>query len=380
MNIDKIPTNRVHELDALRGIALFGILLVNIFIFHAPYSYYSEFYGAFEGTQGLAVEAVINFASGKFLFIFAFLLGYGIAIQKQTNGKLFYARHIKRMLTLLVFGVIHILFFWFGDILTSYALIGLLLLPILRLPERFIFSIGVFLLLFSPVYYLGVVGFNWPLVEMGKPAELHEFIHKFQKGNFNEIFSLRMGEFYSFLPENLVWFIPKTMGLFLIGFYSGKKNFTAHIQQAPKKYLFTFITLLILSLTWIWLKLDFFAKFDLEINPWMRPFLIFINILFQTAQSITYIIGFLLLFQNNRGVLKLFVSTGRLALTNYFMQSLICVILFFGYGFGLYGKLLPTDLILISIVIFIFNSWFSKQYLRYNRYGPLEYLWRKMIL
>lgn len=380
MNIDKPQTNRLHELDALRGIALFGILLVNVFIFHAPYSYYGEFYGAFQGTQAIAVEAVVNFASGKFLFIFAFLFGYGIALQQQKIGILFYSYHVKRMITLLIFGILHILLFWFGDILTSYALIGLLLLPIIRLPEKAILSIGIFFLLFSPLYYFGAVGFNWPLIEMGKPVELNEFILKFQEGSFNDIFLLRMSEFYTFIPENLVWFIPKTMGLFLIGFYCSKKSFTTLIQEAPKKYLFTFIALMTLSLIWIWLKLDFFAKFDLEINPLMRPVLISVNIFFQTAQGMAYIIGFILLFQNNSVALKLFSATGRLALSNYIMQSLICVVLFYSYGFGLYARFLPTDLILISIVIFIFNSWLSKLYLKHYRLGPLESLWRKMIV
>jgi len=380
MNISKSKTNRIYELDALRGIALFGILLVNIFIFHAPYSYYGEFYGAFEGTQEIVVSVVINFASGKFLFIFAFLFGYGVALQKESKGISFNPYHMKRMVVLFWFGILHIVFFWFGDILASYALLGLLLLPIIRLPDKTILLIGIFFLLFRPMFYFGIVSLDFPLIEMGKPAELSEFIFTFQEGSFSEVFLLRMREFYAFIPENLVWFIPKTFGLFLIGFYFGNKNFITHIRGNAKRYLLTFICLILLSIIWIILKPDFFAKFDLVTTPLMRPVLIAINVIFETIQGMAYIIGFILLFQKAQLVSKLFATAGRLALTNYIMQSLICVVIFYSYGLGLYGKLLPSDLVWISMAIFSFNICFSKLYLKYYRLGPLEYLWRKMII
>ena len=379
MKTDKPLVNRLHELDALRGVSLLGILLVNIFVFHAPYLYFSEFYGEFDGIQGKAVAAVVNFASGKFLFIFAFLFGYGIAIQKQKYGISFNAHHIKRMAVLLVFGLVHILFFWFGDILTSYALLGFLLISFIRLPNKYILLMGFSFLIVRPIYYFGAVSFNWSTLEMIEYAELNEFLFTFQEGSYGEIFLLRMKEFLAFIPESLIWFIPKTLGLFLIGFYCFQRNFMVRIQQNSKRYLLVCIILLISSIAWIWLKLDFFAKFDLEATPMMRPILICINVVFETAQGMGYVIGFILLFQNSRKVTNLFTATGRLALTNYFMQSLICVTIFFGYGLGFYGKLLPTDLILISLAIFGLNSWFSKIYLKYHQYGPLEYLWRKLI-
>lgn len=380
MNSKKLSMNRLHELDALRGIALFGILLVNIFIFHAPYSYYGEFYGNFTETQGIVVEAVVNFASGKFLFIFAFLFGYGMAIQKQLTGVAFNAYHTKRMLVLLLFGILHIILFWFGDILASYALLGLLMLLFTRLSNKFILFLGVFFLLFRPLYYLVIVGFHLPLVEMGKPAELNEFILTFQEGSFYEIFLLRMKEFYAFIPENLVWFFPKTLGLFLVGFYCRNKNFTKHIQQNRAKYLLVFVSLILLSVAWIYIKPDFFAKFDLEASPIMRPVLIAINVIFETIHGMAYVIGFIMLFQYSRVVSKLFETTGRMALTNYILQSLFCVAIFYSYGLGMFASLLPTDLLCISITIFGFNIYFSKWYLKNHHHGPLEYLWRKIIM
>jgi uncharacterized protein len=379
VNSSEKASHRIYEIDALRGIALLGILLVNIFIFHAPYAYYGEFYGAFKGTQGMAVEAVVNFAGGKFLFIFAFLFGYGIAMQKQKNGAAFGSYHSKRMLVLLLFGIFHIVFFWFGDILASYALLGFLLLPIARLSDRAILILGIFFIFFRSVFYFIMVGFSWSMIDLGIPAELDQFITTFQSGTWKEIFVLRMKEFYTFTPENLVWFIPKTLGLFLVGFYCRNRKLVQYLKYNRIKALVLFILLMLLSVIWISIKLDFFSQFDLEANPIMRPVLIGVNVFFETAQGIGYIIGFLLLFQNSRIISKLFEATGRLALTNYIIQSLICVLLFYSYGLGLYTQLQPTDLIWISIAIYAFNIVFSHLYLKYYTYGPIEYLWRKMI-
>lgn len=379
MNTSKTSRNRIRELDALRGIALFGILLVNIFVFHAPYSYYGEFYGAFEGIQATVVEAVVDFAGGKFLFIFAFLFGYGIALQKESNGDAFRSYHSKRMFVLLLFGLTHIVLFWFGDILASYALLGLLLLPIIRLPDRYILFAALFFLLFRPLYYFALVVFDWPLIDMGKAAPLEQFVSTFQEGSFYEIFLLRMKELSAFMPENLVWYIPKTFGLFLIGFYARNKRLTVQIKEKTGKYRWLFFSLLAISIVWIFLKYDVFALFDLEATPMARPFLIAINVLVETAQGMAYIIGFLLLFQKHLMLSKLFEATGRMALSNYILQSLVAVLIFYSYGFAAYSKLVPTDLLWISIAIYGFNIGFSQLYLKHHHYGPLEYLWRKSI-
>lgn len=374
-----VQKTRLQELDALRGISLFGILLVNIFIFHAPYLYYSEFYGAFDGMQGLVVSAVVNLAGGKFLFIFAFLFGYGVALQQKTTDTAFRARHTKRMAVLCCFGIVHLMLFWFGDILVSYAILGMLLLLFVQMSARTILWFGILFIFFRPVYYLIAIAFQLPLIEMAKPEELDTFILTFQEGSFGDIFRLRMKEFYAFIPENIVWYMSKTLGLFLIGFYAARKNLTAQIKENAKGYLGLCLCFISLSLLWIYFKIDFFSKFDLETLPMMRPVLIAINALFETLQGLAYIIGFILLFQRKGTVAKLFAPTGRLALTNYIMQSLICVSVFYSYGLGLYATLRPSDLIWLTIAIYCINIGFSTVYLRYYDRGPLEYLWRKAV-
>lgn len=370
--------DRIREIDALRGFALFGILLVNIFIFHAPYSYYSEFYGSFEGAQATSVEWVVNFAGGKFLFIFAFLFGYGIQLQQRSFTVGFDAFYLRKMIVLFAIGALHILLFWFGDILASYALLGILMLLIIRLPNRVLPFLGIAFLMFSPMYYLGVVLFGWPMVGMLKPLGIDEFMSVFQNGSYLNILPIRLQEFNAFLAENLVWYIPKTLGLFTLGFWCAGKELTLRIQNKKTFYLISIAILLISYSIWSVFKPSFFGGFDLNETPIMRPLLIAINIFFEIVLGSAYILGFLTLFQSLNKVSTVFEKAGRMALTNYIMQSLFCVFIFYGFGLGFYGKLQPTSLVVISIMIYTFNLSFSWFYLRFFNQGPLEYAWRKM--
>jgi uncharacterized protein len=370
---------RIHELDALRGFALFGILLVNVFVFHAPIAYYSAFYGAFEGVQADTVGLVVNFAGGKFLFIFAFLFGYGMVLQERTHGKNFTAYFSKRMLVLLLFGSLHILLFWFGDILASYALLGLLALPLLNLSNRAILVLATFFILFRAVYYVGTSLFGWPFFEMEQPMPMEEYIKTFQQGSYAELFYWRIREFWAFMPDNLVWYIPKTFGLFFIGIYAARKNLFQHIRANQRKYLLVSSILFIIGTAWIYSKAIVFSQFDLSAEPHWRPILIAINVVFETSLGLSYILGFSILFQCASVLTRILGKTGRMALTNYILQSLICMIIFYGYGFGYYGELKPTDLVFIALIIFSFNLVFSSLYLRYRNIGPLEYVWRRLI-
>lgn len=371
--------NRIHEVDALRGFALLGILLVNVFVFHAPLCYYGEFYGAFEGIQMLTVDLVVDFAAGKFLFLFAFLFGYGIVLQQRSRQDAFRTYFVKRMVVLLVFGILHILLFWMGDILASYALLGLLVLPLLNLSNRGIILLSALFILFRPLYYVGVVAFDWPMINLEKPAELEEFLAVFQEGTYSEIFTLRLREFWAFMPENLVWYIPKTFGLFLLGIYAARISLFTRIRKHRMAYLVSSLFLIAISIVWAAYKMDVFNQIDLAAQPLWRPALITINVVVETGLGIGYILLFGILFQHRNSITKALSQTGRLALTNYILQSLFCVLIFYGYGLGYYGKLRPSDLVWITLSIFLFNVTFSSVYLRFRTVGPLEYVWRKLI-
>ena len=369
--------HRIQEIDSMRGFALFGVLLVNIFVFHAPLCYYGEFYGAMEGIEAAIVNAVVVLASGKFLFIFAFLFGYGISLQWTLLGPMFYSVFAKRMMILFLFGGAHIVLFWFGDILATYALLGIIIIPLMRMSSGWMLFFGAFFLLFRPFYYLGALYLDWPLIPPEQPVSLEEFKSIFQNGSFLEILQLRMKELIAFIPENLVWFIPKTFGLFFIGIYAARKEFFTKLKKQMKNFILWFVMFFLISMSWNYYKNDVFALIDLSEDPEWRPILIGINVIVEFCQGMAYIIGLGIIFQRNNFISEIFARTGRLALTNYILQSLLCVFIFYGFGLGYYSTLLPSDLVLIAVCIFGFNLFGSYWYLQYKSIGPLEYIWRK---
>lgn len=371
--------SRFHEIDALRGLALFGILWVNIFVFHAPYSHYGAFYGAFEGLDGTLVNFVVDFVSGKFLFIFAFLFGMGISMQQLARQEYFAAYHTKRMLVLALFGTLHILGFWFGDILLSYALLGFTFLLLMKVSNRWIVSFAFILIFFRAWYYLGAVWWQWPMVGgEAAPASLEHFELIFGEGSFLEIFELRMLELKAFMPDNLVWFIPKTLGVMLLGYVSVRLNMITFIKDYPLKTLLIVLALLGLGTAWMLLRGTIFSHFDLEATPLARPFLISLNVMAETYLGVAYILGFLLLFNALPKISMLFQSLGKMALSNYIFQSLVCVLLFYGYGADYYMDLKPIHLTLLTLGIFVIQAVLSHIWLMNFKQGPLEKLWRSM--
>ena len=372
-------STRIHEIDAVRGIALFGILLVNIFVFHAPYAHYSTFYGAFTGWQELALGGMLSLAAGKFLFLFSFLFGYGIQLQSKSKGDSFTSYHFKRMVILFLFGVIHILVFWFGDILANYAVLGLLIMPFLKWNTSSLIILSVCIYAIRPLYYFGVVLFGWPTIGVNPPADLDTFVQTFSSGDYLDIARLRMLEWTSFQLENLIWYIPKTFATMILGMAASKWKLSSKLVQYRGWYTKMGIGLLLIVLLWAFFKGSFFALFDMEAQPLWRPVLIGLNLGFEVVQGCVYFALFFLLFSSFQTLRQPMAATGRLALTNYILQSMICVLIFYGFGWGLYGSLHPTDLIWITLVVFIVQVLMSKAYLTQYKFGPLEWLWRWLI-
>ena len=368
---------RIHQIDALRGFALLGILIVNIFVFHAPYPYYGEFYFQFEGANLVALEYMIFLCAGKFMFIYAFLFGYSFWIQYQKfeEEKLFRSYWNRRMVLLIGFGVLHVLLLSFGDILLPYALLGLTLPFFARLRNSTI--IICFLLIYLiPVYEFVLRGF-WEAssIFMQPSAPLETYIETNRNGNFLEIFALRMKDYFSFGNEKLIMYIPKEISLFLVGMMAARADL-ANKLNAVKGSVFCVFALGVIGLMYFF-QGNIIEFFDIEHSIVQRSFIGLLIHFSEFAHGCLYIIGFLLLWkvQPLQKLLYPLTYTGKLSLTNYLMQSLICVVIFSGLDY--YGTLTPIELIVTALLIYVGQLVFSYLWLQKNRYGPLEYIWRK---
>ncbi len=390
-----LPTQhgeRMITLDVIRGFALLGILLVNMQFFVAP-KLFLMLSGVtlFEGTVSNIADWLITiFATGKFFTTFSFLFGIGFFLfMERLNAKGLSVGKVysRRLFFLLLLGLIHIFLLWSGDILLNYAIAGYFLLLFRKSSiERIrkwaigIFSVVVFLtgfFTFLSTLMENVV--DEGLVPMKDFASLvDESVVVFQNGSFSEILAFRLAEELSLVLPNYIITVPMVLFIFLIGLYVGKKgivlNISGHLEWIQKVWKKSFIYGAILTLVYVVLKAELFiVPFYLH-----EASVEVLSLVSGLVVSFFYISSMTLLCQQEQWKerLKILAPVGQMALTNYLLQTVICILLFYGYGLGFYGKVSPEMGILITFGIFTIQIIFSKFWMTRFKYGPLERAWR----
>lgn len=370
---------RIDYLDQLRGFALLGILLVNMLTFAGPYQYalFADV-PASSSPDAFIESLIILFGEGKFYTLFSFLFGLGFMIfvskaeRKGLNSKSYFRR---RLVFLLLIGIFHAFFIWMGDILVTYALIGFLLIPFLYKSTKVVISWAIGLWLTSFILFALLTGLNALAESLAETdtdiyATLyHQAIAVYGSGTYGEIFAFRFFELF-LAYSNIFISGPMILAMFLLGVYTFKKKLLVGLEQ--KKELLLKILLISGMVGWP-------ASF-LQMAYRDHELLFFFGYwLGGPAICLFYISAFLLLSQTKpfKAILKLFAAPGRMALTNYLAQSLICTFIFYSYGLGLYNQVSATQFILIVPVIFIVQIYWSKLWLKHYQYGPMEWLWRR---
>ncbi|MGE7694626.1 DUF418 domain-containing protein [Lysinibacillus sp. NPDC094177] len=321
---------RIDTLDYLRGFALLGIILVNIpalLWINTPDTSIDIAYYRF----------LILFVEGKFFSIFSFLFGVGFyifisrAMAKYNNAYLLF---IRRLIILLLIGLVHF-YFQPGEALTVYAIFGLLALPFYKVRKEINVTIGLILLAIT-AYYGIKIAMPFPLILLGLAAgqyRIFEKIHDNRKSIF--IFTVIMffisigGLLYQwhYVPEAMVNVNNMT-----------KDEFTEHVINIEK-----------------------FSLIGLQFSPFVSAFYV----------------GFLILLLQHPLCQVLFSPLkdyGRMALTNYLGQT--ALILIIGNAFHLIENIRFIQSLWICIGIYIFQLLFSKIWLNFFKFGPLEWLWR----
>lgn len=383
-------------LDVLRGFALFGMLLSNIADWFSGRMFMTP-----QGLEMLPFDKIDSFAwtffkffiEVKFFTIFSILFGLGFSLQlmrAKDRGVRIVPVYSRRLFFLLLFGLIHLLIFWYGDILTGYALMGFLLILFRKSKNKtlLIWS-GVLTILIPSLILVG----GWYLQRTGiiktdtgaGPTFGEKAIAALGTGSYPEVFqmNLKIWARYSLNPI-LILIFSATLGRFLLGFYIGRKkllqNAELHLPFFRKVLWWTLIIGLVgnglLQLPKMLFNQPLFEK--------SSPFtivLIIIGLVSNLMLGLAYIAAITLLFQksNWRNKLSVLAPVGRMALSNYLMQTVISLFIFYGFGFGLISKVGTTLSILISIIIFYAQIVFSRWWLRKFQFGPMEWLWRSLI-
>jgi len=389
-------TERIATLDVLRGFALMGILIMNMPGF--SYSGWHESDGSHYWPlriDQLAEQVRDALFSGKFNSLFSVLFGLGFTIQfarMQQRDSLHADRlYLRRLLVLFGIGVLHACVFWSGDVLHVYAVLGLLLLfGLRRVSDRGLVAIMVGCLVYPLLASLLRVAtvtkeFTASRVALGKGfAATNDTA--FGAGNFLDTAgeNLRMmafsyGDLFS-LWGTFGWYVSMTLTM-LLGVLAGRRQWATRIPELMPQ---------IKRLTWIMLvvglALSTTATAIWEANRVPGPSLIktFAGLCYNVSRPMLMVFYVLLIVQllhrpSWKPLFKPFEVTGRMPLTNYLMQTAICTMLFYNWGFGLWAKVGPAAGLLLSLAIFFciqvpWSLWWLKRHER----GPLEALWARL--
>ncbi|MFT4926037.1 MAG: hypothetical protein ACI8WB_002135 [Phenylobacterium sp.] len=385
---------RIVSLDVLRGFALMGILVMNIQAFGIPFAAYLNptAFGDFSGIHQLTWVLSHILADSKFVNLLSILFGAGVVLfidnaRRHTLTDSFYsgfALHYRRTIGLLIFGLLHAYFIWFGDILFLYGLCALWLCFFVDVRPHLLLFFGIVLNLF-----IGVLGslqgqyFDTlnseeltAMLNIWSPAmaSLEQEVANLT-GSFAQIQQVRTAqasEQLSMVPA-LVFSITGTMMI-------GMALYQWGVLSAQRSAAF-YRKMMIIGAA-IALPLIVFGVYSNFANEWrmvysMGPGLVF-NYIGSLILAISYI-GLVMLAVKKAwlpGLQKRFAAVGQMALSNYIIQSILCTWFFYGYGLGYYGQLERFELLLPMAGVWALQLWYSPLWLAKFRFGPLEWFWR----
>jgi uncharacterized protein len=380
--------DRIGSLDALRGVALLGILLVNIFSFAQPHYGSPNAYGDLHGANFAVWLFSHTFAYLKFLSIFSMLFGAGVylfASRIEGAGRQSGWLHYRRMLVLIVFGLLHAYFLWFGDILVHYGICGLLLYPFRQLPPRRLILIGTSVLLIpilAGVFYISTMSPN-DLREFEKdlhptPTAVASDLATFRGGWVGQL-STRGSEAFEFETTAFGWeYFWRELGLMLIGMALFKLGvFSATLPNAVYLRMISAAILVGIPLT-------LYGVYGNYKVGWQSVPIYFRGEFVDYVASLFLAFGWVgaLMLACKSPVIKKFIgplkAVGRAAFSNYILQTLICTTLFCGHGFSLYGHISRVGQFGIVLAIWAVQLIVSNLWFRFFRMGPLESLWRSL--
>ncbi|ANU22682.1 DUF418 domain-containing protein [Planococcus donghaensis] len=377
MNLQPVSTNeRIKAIDLMRGFSLLGILLINMLAFHSPLSYIDP-YKWFNGSVNEEIYLVIDiFIQASFYPLFAMLFGYGLAMQymrAEAIGRPFMPLAFKRLTVLLLFGVIHAFLIWYGDILITYAVMGFLLIGLIRLPSSWLMSFGAVIymvphLLMQAILFIAATAD--PNTYVGY-MEIESSIQSYQTGNFAEIFSQRLADWsYSNNLVRYVFLIFTILPFLMFGAAAAKWRLIERTKEKQTLWIVLAIIPLLIGLV-------------LKSTPYVfgtnYAFVYLQDIFGGPLVAIGYAAVIALTVQNQR-LQKLFspiAKVGRMSLTTYITQSILATFIFYSYGLGLYGKVDLLTGSLIAFGIFVVQIIFAELWFEKFSRGPLEILWRK---
>ncbi|WP_116247489.1 DUF418 domain-containing protein [Nocardiopsis sp. FIRDI 009] len=375
-------SGRLPQIDTLRGFALLGILLVNIGYLASAYHGSGVEDPAFRAPPDHGVRAFVAvFLEAKFFLLFSFLFGYSFTLQlasAERRGVGFVPRFLRRLGGLFVLGAAHAVLLFPGDILTTYAVLGLVLLAARHLRPRTAVS--------AAVVILAVVGAAYALlalalhaaggagVEPGT-ASAAEVAAEALRGDPASVVSAHLRQLPDVLFLLVFFQAPSALAAFLLGFAAGRRRALAD----PLAHGRTLVRLQWLGFTVGLLGGLVYAHASLTAPGGAYQVLALgLDVVTAPLLAAAYAATVLRLSSGRFGpwLTAALAPPGRMALTHYLGQSLVCALLFTGYGAALVGRVSPLGTVAIALALFAVQAAMSRWWLRRHPYGPVEWLLR----
>lgn len=386
---------RLVALDVVRGIALLGILLMNMEAFVGPMNIALEGLDpSLRGADRVVDALILILVQGKFYALFSLLFGMGFAVMLQRAGDAFTRVYVRRTLALLVIGLAHMLLVWSGDILTSYAVVALLMLAVFtRVPVRHLPWLGVAIYLLPSLLTLalGAVGSLAQMSPEGARAmaeamapagTLWEQQTQMQReaygaGSYAQATVQRLRDAATMLTYLMIYG-PMILGLFVLGSWFVRSGAIAD----PAAHARTFARLRLVALpvglamvvtAFVLMPTLDIARIDMTMG---------IATLLSMGGALLMALGYLawilrgLSAPSLRPALLRVAPAGRMALTNYLLQSVICTLVFYGYGLGWYEALPRAWQPVFVVALWLLQVAWSTWWLRRHAFGPAEWAWR----
>lgn len=390
--VPSAPTSarqRIVSMDVLRGFALLGIFLMNIEAMSGPLGEAMSGIGTqWQGVDRIADALIYIFVQGKFYTLFSLLFGMGFVLFMDRaraagrGGWLF----VRRLAVLLAFGVLHGVFIWAGDILSAYALVGVALLLFANVSVRWLWWIGLGLFVLMPGFLLVMAAGMAMLGDAGQSlaastAHMLQEMDEAQRlaygsGSYLQAMA-RRGFDFAMSVGNLLSFGVLLLGIFVIGAALQRGGVTAEPGRHRR---------LLQGLLWIGLPLGLLLML---VSVWVSPqsgnpmvpaqaAAMGLLMLAQLPMALGYMAAVLLAMDSvaGRRALGWLAPVGRMALSNYLLQSIIATTVFYGYGLGWFDQVGRVQQVLFVLLVFAGQVLLSHLWLARFRYGPAEWLWR----
>jgi uncharacterized protein len=371
------PSERVALLDVLRGFALLGILLVNMESFAVPIDEgwdAARFSGA---ADEISRWAILAFAALKFYTLFSLLFGYGLALQLQramARGDDARSRYARRLVGLIVLGLLHAVFLYFGDILIAYGVLGFVLLLLRDRPDRVVlnWALGVWLAGLAMVALLALASAAAGDSDLGR--DISEVQAAYADGGFWDVVSQRLADLAIAIPSVVVLQAPTAFAMFALGLVLGRHRVLSRAREFRPQLLRGLAILAPIGVVGGALAASLDPLGDGGLSG------LGLVLLFATAPALTfsYVAAIALVPERVLRAPAMWIlrAPGRMSLSAYLLESVVATFTFTSLGLGLFGDVGPAAGLALSFVIWLGLALFSMLWLAVFRFGPFEWLLR----